>query len=105
MTADEMPIGRSITVAQTDAFRSTATRVSDEWVEIAYYDQPTNDETLRFRVRVDGRSAELLHFDRVYWGLTINGRPATERDLEDLTRKSWKEVSVDGASRKVTVSV
>jgi hypothetical protein len=105
MNADEMPRGQTITVAKTKAFRSTATRISNEMVEIVYYDQPTNDETLKFLARVDGASSERVYFDRVYWSVTVNGRPATESDLQDIGRKPKVGISVDGAARKLAVSV
>jgi hypothetical protein len=100
-----MPLGKTITVARTETYRSTATRVSNEIVEIVYYDQMTNDETLKFHARVDGASAELVHFDRVYWSVTVNGRPATESDLQDLQRKKSVGISVDAATRRTAVSV
>lgn len=105
MIADEMPIGKTFTFAQTESFRSTATRVSEEMVEIIYFDQRTNDETLKFLARVDGTSSELVQLDRVYWTVSVNGRAATEADLQDLIRKPKLGIEIDGVGRTISVSL
>jgi|JI8StandDraft_1071087.scaffolds.fasta_scaffold1048590_1 hypothetical protein len=103
MNADELPLNKTVTVAQTESFRATATRISTEMVELVYYDQPTNDETLKFHARVDGKSSALVSFDKVYWNVEVNGRPATEADMQDVTRKSGLSIAVDAANRKISV--
>ncbi|WP_338415713.1 hypothetical protein [uncultured Sphaerotilus sp.] len=103
MNADEMPLNKTITVAQTEIFRATATRISSEIAELIYYDQSTNDETLKFHARIDGESSALVSFDKVYWSFEINGRPATEADMQDITRKVGLSIEVNAASRKISV--
>jgi hypothetical protein len=101
MTPDQLAIGQTITLAQTDRFRSTVTRRSAELLDAVYYDQSTNDETLRLVLHVDG-SAELVAFDRVYWKVDVDGRPATERDIEDILKKRNLAFNVNAERRELS---
>lgn len=77
------------------------TRINSDTVESIYYDQTTNDETLKVHLRMNG-SAELISFDRVYWILEVDGRPATQADMDDILRKRTVAVSVDANQRRLT---
>src|SRR4051812_30559464 len=86
MTPDQLPLGQTFVMAQTNEFRNTVTRISQDSVEAVWYDQATNDPTLTVHAKLDG-SAELVQLDRVYWKISVNGRPATEQDLNDLLQR------------------
>ena len=103
MNADQMPLNQTVVVAQADFFRSTATRISSDVVELVYFDQPTGDETMKIHARVDGTTSELISFDRVYWKVQINGRAATEADLEDITKKASMRMAADAVTRTITI--
>jgi hypothetical protein len=105
MNANQLPLNQPVVVAKTDTFRTTATRVNNDEVELVYHDQKTNDETLKILGRVDGASSELLSFDKVYWNVSVNGRPATEADLRDLFHKSGLAISIDPNKRAIAVTV
>ncbi len=103
MNADHLPLNQPVIVSNTSDFRATATRLSDDIVELAYHDQRPNDETLMVLAHVDGTSSELAYFDKVYWNITVNGRPATEADLQDLLHKRGLAMAIDPKARLITV--
>jgi hypothetical protein len=103
MRPEQMPLNQTIVVAQTDVFRSTATRVSSSVVELVYQHQPTNDVVLKVSAQVDGSSTVIEHIDPVFWNITIDDRPATEEDLGDITRKKMVGVTADGVTRKLNI--
>lgn len=105
MNADQLPVNQPVVVTNTPDFRTTATRINSEWVELVYNDQRTNDVTLKILGRVDGASSELVSFDKLYWNLTVNNRPATESDLEDLIRKKGLSIFVNPSTRVIAVTV
>ena len=105
MNAKELPLNQPVIIATTEIFRTTATRVSDSRVEIVYHDQQTNDEVLRMHGQVNGSSSELISFDKVYWNVSVNGRPATETDLQDLPRKIGMSLAIDPGKRSISVTV
>ena len=105
MNADQLPRYQPVVVTNTPDFRATATRINSEWVELVYNDQRTNDATLKMLGRVDGASSEIVSFDKLYWNLTVNDRPATESDLEDLIRKKGLSISVNPSTRVIAVTV
>lgn len=105
MNADQLPLYQPIVVTNTSDFRATVTRINSEWLELVYNDQRTNDATLKMLGRVDGASSEIVSFDKLYWNLTVNDRPATESDLEDLIRKKGLSISVNPSTRVIAVTV
>ena len=105
MNADQLPLNTPVVIAQTAAFRNVATRISQDIVEIVYYDQPTNDLVLTMQGRVDGSSSELVSFDKVYWTVTIDERAATETDLSDLAIKKNISFFIDPSARKIKATV
>lgn len=105
MNADQLSVNQPVVVAKTDTFRATATRVTNDQVELVYHDQRTNDETLKVLARVDGRSSELISFDKIYWSVTVNDRPATEADFDDLLQKSGLAIAIDPSRRAICVTV
>ncbi len=54
MFASQMPLNKTVVVSQTEVFRSTATRISADIVELVYHHQPSDDVVLRVSSRVDG---------------------------------------------------
>lgn len=105
MNADQLPLYQPVVVTDTPDFRATATRINSEWVELVYNDQRTNDATLKILGRVDGTSSEIVLLDKLYWNVTVNDRPATELDLEDLIRKKGLSISVNPSTRVISVTV
>jgi hypothetical protein len=103
MLSNEMPLNQTIVVAQTNVFRSTATRISAEIVELAYYHQATNDLVLKVLARVDGTSSVVDLIDPIFWSITINGRPATAADLDDIRQKSMLGFNVNGSERLLDI--
>lgn len=103
MTSDEMPLNQTLVVSQTAAFRATATRVTSDIVELVWYDQPTNDEVLKVAARVDGAYSTIDSWDAAYWSVTIDGRPATSRDLEDVRRKALRAFNANPSERTLAL--
>jgi hypothetical protein len=101
MTPDQLPIGQTIVFAQSPQFRQTLTRINSDTLESIHYDQSTNDETLKMHLHLDG-SAELVSLDRVYWILEVDGRPATQADMDDIIRKRSVAANIDANERRLT---
>jgi hypothetical protein len=55
--------------------------------------------------RVDGSSSELVSFDKLYWNLTVNERPATDSDLQDLIQKKGLSIDINPSTRVISVKV
>lgn len=105
MNAKDLPLNRPITVARTDVFRGTISRISKEILEMVYYHQPTNDQILKMQAYMDDGSGQLVFFDKAYWALSINGRPATEGDLRDLKLKSNLRIVANPVARRLDVQI
>lgn len=105
MNADQLPLNEPLVFAQTEVFRAVATRISENVVEVVYYDQPTNDKVLTMHGGVDGMSNELVSFDKFYWKVIINGRPATEQDVSDLMTKKQISLAIDPSVREIKATV
>jgi hypothetical protein len=87
MNADQLPLNQTTVMSQDNVIRTTVTRISNDMIVIIYYHQPTNDVLLKVNARVDGAWSSLDYFDKVFWTILIEGRPATSGDLEDISRK------------------
>jgi hypothetical protein len=59
---------------------------------------------LFMRVDIKG-NAHLVSFDKLFWAVTVDGRAATEADLDDLTRKPKLKATMDPLSRQVQIKL
>jgi hypothetical protein len=105
MTPDQLAIGQTLELANNAEFRNNVKRISNDELEATWYDQPTNEETLKVLLHVNG-SAKLVHLDKAYWSIQINGRAATERDVEDLlSRTNSIRFSAHPGERRLEVTL
>ena len=105
MNADQFPLNQPIVITSTADFSVTVTRVDSDWMETVWSDQRTGDATLKVRHRVDGASSFLMHIDVVWWRVNVNGRPATQGDMDDLLRKLMLQFSVNPTARELSITV
>lgn len=105
MNPQQFPLNQPVVVTSNADFTVTTTRVDDEWMETAWGDQRTGDTTLKVRHRIDGTMSQAVHVDLAWWRLTVNGRPGTQADFEDLTRKPFLHFKVEPANRDLSITV
>jgi hypothetical protein len=99
-TTEALPVGQSKDLLTTESIRIEVTRTTDDRFEFAYYFLPTNNMVLR-RSDSEEAGSVLDWFDPVFWGVTVDGGPATEAVLAKLstTRHAFR---VDADSRTVS---
>jgi hypothetical protein len=103
MNLHELPINTTIVVADLPHINVTATRLSEETVEVIYKVPSTSTVVLNTHVDPNG-NAQLVHFDKMFWSVTIDGRAATEKDLADLTNKPVR-CKLDPLTRQMQIEL
>ena len=105
MQSSEMPINQPIVVTKTDYIYVVATRTDASNVLVVYRNPKTWDIVLDLQLNVEGTNSRIAFLDRVFWSVIVEGRPATERDLEDLGRKTSMNFNVQSQQREIHVSL
>lgn len=105
MNPSQLPLNQVVELFQDGVVRATITRTSDTQVKMCYYSQVNSDLVLKMVAPIDGVSPppvlDLAGLDTVFWSITVDGHPATRRDLEDVVTRTSNSFSVDAKSRTV----
>ena len=105
MIPSEMPINQPSVITSTDYIHVVATRTDATNLLIVYRNPPTWDIVLDLQLNVEGTNSRIAFFDRVFWSVLVEGRPATEGDLEDIGRKSSMNFNVLPQQREIHVTL
>ncbi|WP_332879786.1 hypothetical protein [Massilia sp. S19_KUP03_FR1] len=103
MRSDQMPIGvpQSMSNEYVDI---KIVRTSDNEVDLEYRSLTNFDLLLKAALKVDGSSSELVFFDRTFWTVSVDGRPATEADIDDLLTKTGLGFAAIPAERQLRIT-
>jgi hypothetical protein len=96
-----MEIGASREMMEDEFVRIVATRHGEDDFEIAYRHRIT-DETLLMRSESETNGISIHSLDPTYWNITINGRPATQRMLDQIENFAFK---VDHGARSIQFKI
>ena len=105
MLSSEMPINQPVVVTNADYIHVVATRTDATNILVVYRNPVTWDIVLDLHLAVDGLNSRVGYLDRVFWSLIVEGRPATERDYEDIGRKGNLNFKVQPKEREIHVSL
>lgn len=98
-----LPVGQPVVTTDDAHIKVVVTRVDLDHVQIVYHQPITADRLLEVQVRIGGSDCRVVHFDRVFWTVTINGHAATEADVDDLMRKQRLKFRFDPRIRTMDV--
>lgn len=98
-----LAIGQAVVTTDNADLQVTVTRTDAEHLRIVYRRALTADLLLDVLTRIDGEACRVLQFDRVFWTVTVNGRAATEADVDDLARKSDLQFRFDTGLRQMAI--
>lgn len=87
MTANMVPIGQAIVVAETDEVRGIFTRISDQEGIIEYASCANSAAVLRMKVGVYDGSSEVEYMDQTFWDVNVDGRPIGPGEIAHGTMK------------------
>lgn len=104
MDAPEIPMHMPISVYRNAALSITATRISGSIIQIVYHAQDTQDEVLMLHGRMDGSPSQLVRCNASFWDITVDGRSATEEDLDALVMAPDHQIDVDPDARSIKVT-
>lgn len=77
---DGLQVGQSATFDATEDIQMVFTRTAESVVDITYVHRPTGEVVLE-RSDSEESGAELKWFEPVFWSVSLNGKPVTERAL------------------------
>jgi hypothetical protein len=95
-----MPLNTPV-VYTTQFAKVTSVRTSDAVVEVEYRHPETDEVILKVEMNAETSSMTLQMIDKVYWHITIDGRPATE---SELVRMFGRSVSLNISPETRTVN-
>lgn len=75
MDASQVPVGQTITVANTSYIRTTFTRTNHNEGILEQFDPVSGRLVLRARMDVSGNSQNFEFVDTTFWSVTLNGQP------------------------------
>ena len=75
-----MPLNTPVVYSAQFA-KVTSVRTSEAVVEVEYRHPETDEVILKVEMNVETSSVTLQMIDKVYWQITIGGRPATESQV------------------------
>lgn len=104
MNPSQMPLNQPVVITNNSYIHVVATRTTQDDVQVIYKHPLTSDVVLDLRLRADGNGTRVEFFDKAFWSITINGRAATEGDIEDLTRKSGLIFKMEPETRSMQVT-
>lgn len=84
----EIAAGQTTAIDVTDEIRILITRNNDDSADLVYHYRATGEVVLE-RSDSENKGAQLSWFDPLFWSVSINGQPATERMLTEFQETDW----------------
>ena len=87
-TPNAMKVGESIMLTETDIIQIETTRLDESDYESVYRYKATGSIVLRRR-HSEKNGESLREMDPFFWTIRINGKPATDEEIEELESREW----------------
>jgi hypothetical protein len=75
MDISTIPIGQTVTAANTASVRTTIQQISEQHCLVEYFNPANGAMVLKAKVAVYSGATEIQYQDQSFWTVTVNGRP------------------------------
>ena len=81
-------IGETVVLTETDDIQIETTKLTDNVVESIYRHKATDNVVLK-RSDSEEKGTSLIDFDPIFWNVLVNGKSATENQLQEMETTQW----------------
>ncbi len=92
----QIPIGHALPIDLGPEMVAAITRTGEDACELSATARNNGDCVLRVHIDLNTHAHTPRFIDPYFWTFDIEGRAATQRDLEDLNRVGYGEFRIDG---------
>lgn len=99
--AEELDVGETVTIAETESVNMTMTRKSEILLTIKYFDLENENEVLRLTSQINSPNHNLEWYDGNFWTIIMNGKELENTTFKDTKGGRWSSFKVKSDERKL----